>query len=133
MSDVATRLRAFLLSDATLQQYVGDRVHQAHVPETSDGDFIYFAREAMEPHRVLDTGVIAPLVNRFSLEIISSDLDRAQAIAATVRSKLDGYRGTFGDGTTQGIFVDDHNDDYVPRAIYGDEGKHVAAFSVEVY
>lgn len=133
MSDVATRLRAFLIADATLQQYVGDRVHQSHVPESSDGDFIYFSREAMEPHRVLDTGSIAPLLHRFSLEVISSELDRAQDIATIVRSKLDGYRGDFGDGSTQGIFVEDHNDDYIPRAIYGDDGKHVAAFSVEIY
>lgn len=133
MADVATRLRTFLLSDATISGIVGERIHQGFVPETTSGDYIWFARSGVEPLRVLASGVIEPLSVRFDLEAISEDIERSQTLAAAIRNKLDAYRGTFVDTTTQGIFVEDHNDDYMPRGIFGDEVVYVAAMNVEIF
>ncbi len=133
MSDVATRLRSFLLSDAAITREVGDRVHQAHVPESSEGDYVYFQRSTIEPLRTLDASNIDPLYTSFDVEIISRDLEQCQFIASIVRAKLDCYRGAFDDATVKGIFVEDHNDDYIPRGTYADEGVHVAAMSVQIY
>ena len=133
MADVATRLRTFLLTDATISQMVGEQVHQGFVPENTAGDYIWFSRAAVEPLRVLASGAIDPLSVRFDVEAISEDIDRSQSLAAAIRSKCDAYRGTFGDSTTQGIFVEDHNDDYTPRGVFSDDVLHVAALSVEVF
>lgn len=133
MSDVATRLRSFLLSDASITREVGDRIHQAHVPESSEGDYIYYQRSGIEPLRTLDAYALSPLYATFDVEVISRDIDQCQLIASLIRSKLDCYRGTFDDGTVQAVFVEDHNDDYIPRGTYADEGVHVAAMSVQIY
>jgi hypothetical protein len=133
MADVSTRFRTFLLTDTTIAQMVGEQVHQGFVPETTKGDYVWFSRSASEPLRVLASGAIDPLSVRFDVEAISDDLDRAQALAAAIRSKCDAYRGTFGDSTTQGIFVEDHNDDYTPRGVFSDDVLHVASMSVEIF
>ena len=133
MADVATRLRTFLLTDTAIANQVGERIHQGQVPESSDGDYIWYSRAAIEPLRVLASGVLDPLSVRFDVECISDDLDQSQVLAAAVRAKCDAYRGTFADTTVQGIFVDDHNDDYTPRGVFSDEGAHVAALQLEIF
>lgn len=133
MADVATRLRTHLVTDSAIAALVGENVHQGNVPQSIDGDYIWFGRSGVESLRVLAAGAIDPLAVRFDVEAISHDLDRCQQIASAIRTRCDAYRGTFADTTVQGIFVEDHSDDYIPRGVFSDDGPHVAAMNVEIF
>lgn len=127
MTDIATRFRKLLLSDANVTALVGSRVHQGTVPEDTPTPFIFFKREGVEYERCIgETAGADPFRQRFAVECVGLDLDDSQEIADEIRD-YDGYTGTFGDSTCKGIFVDDQNDGYEPE--FGD---HVASLSVEV-
>lgn len=132
MSDVATRLRAFVLAGSGISAVIGERMHQGHVPQSSDEAYVWYGRANTDSVRTLD-GVSGPLSHTFDVEAISLDVDQVQSLAALIRSRLDNYRGAFDDSTVKGIFVEDHNDDYVPHGIMDDRGWHVSSLSVQVF
>lgn len=68
----------------------------------------------------------------FALECAALDLDQAQALADAVGDALSDYRGTFGDMTVQGVFVEDQSDDYEPYYSQGDEGVFMAALQIRI-
>jgi len=133
MADVATRLRTFLLADSTVSAAIGSNMHQANVPEGQSAPFVWYARQTTNEVDVLNaqTGE-EPFSTVFDLEVIGDDLDAAQTLALYIKRKLNNYRGTYADSTVKGIFATDHNDEYIPRGIGSDDGRHVAAIQVEV-
>jgi hypothetical protein len=137
MADIATRLRTFLLGSDAITSIVGQRVHQSHVPHLDPDKpvpaYIWFGRTTTRDERQLAGAAgEAEFSTMFSLECFSEDLDEAQRLGAAVKSRLNNYQGAFGDSTVQGIFVEDQNDDYIPRSIPADVGAELTAFSVEV-
>lgn len=133
MADIATRLRTFLLADTTVTGVVGQRVHQAKVPEGQDAPFIWFGRSGTTEIDILDQQPGAePFSTTFDLEVISDDLSEAQDLAIYVKSTLNNYSGAFADSTVKGIFATDHNDQYIPRGIGSDDGRFVPAIQVEI-
>lgn len=134
MADLAENLRAFLLDKATITTFVGaDGVHQGLVPQDVTLPYIWFKRSA---RRYLETTDAAPGADpdeeRFDLECISDDLDESQDLSQAVCDALNAYRGTFGDTTISGAFVDDQDDDYVPRGTLGETELHTAALAVQI-
>lgn len=132
MASVTEDLIAFLLSDADVTHLVGQRVHANHVPEKSSYPHIWLARSGKEKDRDLDGqgGITRHL---FDLECISPDLGDAQDVADAVDDRLAGHRGTFGTRRVQGVFLDDQDDDYIPRGTGGDDGLMVVAQQVTIW
>lgn len=131
MADVATRLRSLLLADSDITATVGQRVHQATVPEGIEPPFIFFKRTSVRWERSLDDRGDPPFSHRFDVDCVALDLDSAQELADAVRA-YDGYgtytgSGTFGDSTCKQIIVEEQTDEY--ESGFGD---HVASLSVEV-
>ena len=133
MSDVPTNLRTFLLADTDVAAIVATRVHQSSVPESVDAPYIWFTRDRSDGPRCLDNGVARTTEQQFSVECIAESLSTSQALADAVSDALDGYRGTFGDSTVKGVFVDDQTDDYIPRGVSSDDGAFVAALQVRIF
>lgn len=133
MADVATRLRTFCLADTTIATAVGVRMSQGVVAQPLATPYIWFSRARTEDVDTLDAAAgEAAFMHEFDIEAISDDLDEAQDIAAALKTRLNKYRGAFADSTVKGIFVTDQNDDYYPRGLGDDEGRHVAAIRVEI-
>lgn len=132
MADVATNLRSFLLATPAITDIVADRVHQSRVPQDSPFPHIWFGRTGSEGDQCMDAGSRRPLFQTFALECAATDLDKSQELADAVWDTLSDYRGTFGDMTAQGVFVEDQNDDYEPYYQQGDEGVFAAYLQIRI-
>lgn len=130
----ATYFRAFLLAEPTIASLVVDHVHVGNVLQDVDPPYIYIQRAGTGHERTLDQAQGTwPFEERWDLECISDDPDELQSLADSVR-RLDSARGAFGvGGSIQGLFVEDQQDDYVPKGVNSDEGLDVAAFQITVY
>lgn len=69
----------------------------------------------------------------WDIEVQSDVIGTAQNLASVVKSYLNGKMGTFGTQTVQGVFVNDHDDNYIPRSISSEDGIYVAAMSVDIW
>jgi hypothetical protein len=132
MADLATNLRSFLLATPAVTDIVEDRVHQSRVPQGSEFPHIWFGRTGSERDQSIEGGSCRPLFQTFALECAALDLDQAQTLADAVGDALSDYRGTFGDMTVQGVFVEDQSDDYEPYYSQGDEGVFMAALQIRI-
>lgn len=70
---------------------------------------------------------------QWDIECHSDDINESLNIADAVKRSMNGIAGTFGSGTVLGIFVTDHDDEYLPRGIAGDEGIYVAAVQATIH
>jgi hypothetical protein len=133
MSDIAEQLRTWLLTDNSLKALVGaEGVHQNVLPEDVHDPAVWFSRARVEHEDVIDQAAGAgPFRETFDVEVIGLDVDQVEDAAEILRLKHC-YRGTFGTGTVQGIFVRDHKDDYIPRGVLADDGSNVAALEFEI-
>lgn len=133
MADLPTNLRTFLLTQSAITAIVGSQVHQAKVPADRSPSYIWFGRTGSQSLDMVAPAVgLEPDSQFFSVECVSDDVDKTQALGDALRA-ITNYQGTFGDTTVQGLFVDEQNDDYEYRSISGDEGLHTAAFSLQIY
>ena len=106
MATAATRLRNFLLSQATLSN-VGSRIYETKPAQNQGWPFIVLRRVSTENADVLNGSVgDAPLFYGFSIECVSDKEVTANAVGDAVRTALHLYRGTFDDTTAKGCFVD---------------------------
>ena len=134
MGEIGVDFRTFLLAQSAITALVGTRVYQNEV--TQDGadvsDYIWFERASIEREQVLNpaTGV-RPFREMLNVEAVSVSIDSVMTLADLIR-KLDGSQGAFGTGQVLALFVNEHSDDYIPRADMSDEGRHVAALVVEL-
>ncbi len=135
MADTAEDLRTFLLADATILATVASRCGQVRAMQDWTEPYIVFFRTGVDS----DTERLAnqstgtkPFREFFDIECISDNLDEAADLAERIKTIGDQFSGTFGGTTVQGIFVEDHDDDYQPRSISDDESNYVTALRVEV-
>jgi hypothetical protein len=137
MADIGENLRTAIVSSTAVLHVFADaaganRVCQAIEPEEPEHPRIWYGRSGSNEDVDL-AGAGGLVEDTFDVEVISDDLDEAQDIAMVVKRFLNGKRGTFGGGSVQGIFVQDHNDDYIPRGISDESGLNVAALSVSIW
>ena len=137
MADLGENIRSVIVgSTAVLAEFPGAAAPYAVLqnvePENPPLPRIFYSRSSGEQDLFLDGD--AGLTNEtWDIEIISDSVDEAQDIAAAVKTLLHGKRGTFGTQTVQGVFITDHNDDYVPKSPAADEGYCVAALSATIW
>jgi hypothetical protein len=133
MTDLSEDFRPYLLSKTTIADLVGARVFQNKVPQTATMPFVcYFRRQTLVERATNETNPKATMVS-FDVECVDDSQSGANALAEAVRTAIDGQRGTFGSTTVQGVFVEDHDDDYIPKVNDSDDVVPVATFQVEIY
>jgi hypothetical protein len=128
----ATSLRSFLndLGGPITQ------IAQEKIPESfnSDAGMIWFARRGIDPARTMEQSEsgIEPTEQFFDIEVYHPDLDVVEAVTLLIHHQ-DCYRGDFGSGEVQGVFVSDQTDDYVQQVDTTDKENLSAAFiSLEI-
>ena len=91
---------------------------------------IWFQRAGQETEHLLDTteGLTS---STWDIEVHSSlDAERF-TIADAIKARLDGYQGTLGSTSRSAAsvvaFVEDHDDEYIPRGVASEESLYVAA------
>lgn len=132
MATVTEDLIAFLTADATITNLVGQRVHANHVPEKSTYPLVWLARSGKEKDTDLD-GQGGLTRHLYDIEAIGPDLGEAEDVAQAVDDRLAGHRGTFGARTVQGVFLQDQDDEYVPRGTAGDDGLMTVAQQITIW
>lgn len=131
MTVIGEDIRTWLLADASISAVVGARVHQNKVPQASAAPYVWYGRATTANEDALDDPAgTTPFSQIFDIESISDDIDEALDLADLLKAKHLA-RGTIGSGTVQGVFVTDHADDYIPRGVDSDDGRHVAALQFE--
>jgi hypothetical protein len=105
-------------------------VEQNRMRQAPPDPRIWYRRDLQNEERDLDGdgGIIDSM---WDVECQSETLDTAEDLAEAVRDKLDGYRGSFGTQTALGCFVEDHDDDYEPKGVGGEQGVHVCALRLQ--
>jgi len=101
-------------------------------PENPPDPRIWFRRAREETLKHMDT-TSGPTESEWDVEVIGTDDDTVLDLAEVVRTTLDGYRGAFGSRTVQGVFVSDHDDEYIPRGVADEEGFTVAALRLRIF
>lgn len=141
MSDTDTRLRTLLTTHAAVKAKIGDRMHLDKVPTIDDQKrpYVWFRRRSTGPTDTIDASAgDTPFDFSYDLEIIAPLATEAKQIADLIRLStnsglgLNCYRGTFGDSTCQGIFVEDQDTGYEPLGIGENFGLAVVALDVRV-
>ncbi len=133
MTTVGEDLIAFLIADTTgVNATVSGRIHQNVVPEGSAFPHIWLGRTEQEKVRTHDkTGGLNQA--RFDIECMGTGAGSSIELADQVKARLDEYQGAFGNSRSQAIFVEDHDDDYIPKANSADEGIHSADLDVKIW
>lgn len=127
----AANVRAWLLAQAPIVALVAGRAHHQAVPATYSGPYLWFVRRRIEQdHTFGETPGGGPWSQTIDLEAHSVD-ESHEAIADLVLG-LSTYRGAFGAGSVQALFVRDCGEDYVARGLMGPEALQWSALQIEI-
>ncbi len=122
----------FLFEDGDVNIIVEGQVSQNIIPQKDELPAIWFQRSGEE--EPLDMGGTGGLkATTIDLECLSEDIDQVIELGSKAKTALHGKNGAFGTTTVQGVFVDDKDDDYVPKGNQSDDGIHVSAMTVKVW
>lgn len=134
MSDVATRLRKFLLSKTAITAYVDGRVYETKPAQQLGDPFIAFENVTSENADVLDgsTGD-APLSWSLTIKATGRDETKVKALQAAIRTELHLYRGTFDDATAKGCFVDSQSVDLQRFSDGSDAGMFIGTSDTRIF
>lgn len=129
-------LRAYLLSQTTVTDLIGQRIHQARAPQSLDEaqPYISFRRFTGGYIHDLDGGAdrAEPL---FELDVWGFDPDQVEAVGEAVRLKLQGLSQTnVGPGETyiHEVILMDEKDFYHPAEDGSDGGWHRTQFTYQI-
>jgi len=106
-------------------------VEQNTIRQQAPSPRIWYQRGSSE--EPVDCAGVGGLVeSTWDIECHSDDLDQALDLADAVKRRLNGHFGSFGTGRVMGVFVEDHDDDYIPAGVGSEEGLYVAAISARI-
>jgi len=137
MADVGENLRTTIISSTAIKAVLTNyatigAVEQDTYRESPPLPRIWFSRSIQNSE--LDLSGTAGLEQSiWDIEVQDDEINTAQNIAAVTKKYLHGRRGMFGTGTVLGIFISDHDDQYIPRSVSSEDGIYVAAMSAEIW
>jgi hypothetical protein len=137
MASLGEDIRSAIVgSTAILAEFAGaakpHACEQNTYPENPPDPRIYFRRAREETDRFLN-GDPMTTESEWDVECIGTGDDTVLDLAAVVKSTFDGHSGTFGARTVQAVFVEDHDDDYIPRGVGSEDGFTVAALRLRIF
>lgn len=128
---VAKSLRTFLIN---IPGHSFTQVAHRTTPSTYNpaNGYIWFARRDTRTAVTMERSAGPPDMQFFDIEIYHPDPDAVDAMADLIQT-YDCYRGAFGQGVVQGLFVSNQSDDYVPQVDMTDTEHLSSSFlSIEV-
>jgi hypothetical protein len=138
VTDISENFRTFLLADSAIRSKVAGRVHAIKTPQAKlvlpPTPFIWFRKRSAQTDEQLapDAGHAATDF-AFDVECVATNNEQtAVEVAELVRTRCSCYRGSFGDTTAKGVFVNDQDDDYEAQSTGGDDRLAVSALDVRV-
>jgi|TARA_Y100000310_G_scaffold134899_2_gene133814 hypothetical protein len=137
MASIGESFRTYILTKTAITDIVSTRVYQNKVPQGQALPYLWFRRGTTDDSEGLtldkSQGGSEQFRETFDVECVGDEtaLDNVELLADAIKA-LNTETGTFGDGTVQGLFVDDHSDNYQPTNDNGDEGRHIATAEVQV-
>lgn len=136
MADINARFKTFLQADTDIAAKVASRVHDSHVPQAQTvppiKSFIYFHRRQTTHSPTLDSAA-GEVPQEFAFDVEVVEADSRKPLGELVRTRCNCYRGTFGDSTCQGVFVNDQDENYQSYNVGGDGGVFVTTLDVQVF
>lgn len=132
MASIGEELINALLGSTNVTRRVNRRVHQNHMPQGSNYPAIWLSRRSELPSTTFD-GDDDPVQTRFDIECLGETQTDAIELSSVVASTLHGTRGTFGNGTVQGVFVENKSDDYIPQNDSSDDGIIAVGLDVSIW
>lgn len=134
MADVATRLRNFLLAQATVAAPTGGRICETHVAQHLPDPYIRFRQTTSENADVLNGSAgDSPLFEAIEIECVAKKEEQTRTLTAAVRTVLHLYRGTFDDTSAKGCFVDTANVDRERLADGSDTGYFIGTLETRIF
>jgi hypothetical protein len=131
MADVAENLRAYMLTSTPLKALTS-HIAENKVPQPTPDKYIWVAQNGKVYDQTTDDAAgVAPRSVLFDCECCAKELRDSVAIADEVRA-LFPYRGTFGDMTIKGAFVNDQSEDYTSVNEMADDGIHSQSLQIEI-
>lgn len=123
---LAKSIRTFLIG---LPGHSFGQIAQQKIPPNFDYNlgFICYARRNTTPLRTMEQATGPNDQQFFDVEIYHKNPDNVEAMADLLQTK-DTYRGDFGEGRIQALFVDGQTDDYVPLVEMTDTENMMSAF-----
>jgi hypothetical protein len=138
MATIGEDIRAHLIGSTVmagplpnyLQRHV---IEQNTMAETPPSKRIWYRRAGQNDDLAMskESGVVT---SEWDLEIFAPNDTDVCAIADVVKTRLDGLQGTMGGRSVMGAFVDDHDDDYLPRGVADEtEAINMAALRITIF
>lgn len=131
MSDEGVSLRDALLDALGSGYETVGKIEQNRTTQGTDGPYVWYQKSSDLVDHCLDGSVLSREIV-WDIESVSQDIDESVALAADIKSALDGYSGAIGDIWAMEVHVIDNSDNYVPRSIGTAEGLHVAALQISI-
>lgn len=131
MSSIGEALKTYVTASTSVNDTIGGRMHQHFPPNVSTVPHIAYGRSGEQQELYLDgSGGLRTAL--FDIECVGATADAAIDLAADVKARLHGASSTAAGVTLKAVFVEDHDDDYLPKSIGDDSGKHVAALNIKL-
>lgn len=138
MASIGENLRTFITSSTALSTYFDSLttigvVEQNTIREDAPSPRIWFQRN--QQGEDLDLAAAGGLVeSTWDIEVHSeTSADETLDITDALKTRLHGHLGAMGTQTVQGVFVEDHDDDYLPKGDASEDGLHVSALSARIF
>lgn len=133
------KLIAFFISTTyaakNIAAKIGQRAHSGKIPKNQANRFprLFIERVGKNQQADLDGTKGSYVEDLFDLEIISNTSSDILVLTDCLWDDIDCYFGLISTSyRVKGMFLEDQDDDYIPKGIGGDFGLDVAAFSLKV-
>lgn len=106
-------------------------VQQNKIPQNPPLPRIWYARsgEIQDPDMSGPSDLVR---SEWDIEVHSDDIGETLDIAAATKLAMNGIKGSFGGRDVLALFVEDHDDEYIPRGLAEDGGIHIAAIRAQI-
>ena len=137
MASIGEDIRTFIIGSTSVASHFDaitapGVVEQNKIRQEAPSPRIWYQRDT-EEEQVDLTGAGGLVESTWDIEVHSTDDDARFDIADALKARMNGYFGTFGSRKVQGVFIKDHEDDYIPRGVGSEEGFYVAALSATIW
>jgi hypothetical protein len=138
MSSIGENLRTFIVGSTSLSTYFDaidgiGTVEQNTIRQDAPSPRIWYQRNQQSEDLDVD-GTGGLVESTWDIEVHSESPDgQSLDIADVLKARLHGHKGAFGDQSVQGVFVEDHDDDYLPKGVASEDGLYVAALSAKIF
>ena len=132
MAHFPADLRTLIAATTPITALTSTRIHYNALPQSSAFPHVWFRVASDTEPRTMD-GVGSMHEADVDIECVGLTETSAQDVADSIKTKLDGYKGSAGSSTIQAAFLADKSDDYEPFSIPADQGVHVIAFGMHCW